>query len=568
MTPPFILPSLFLALYAEIHYTLPLGLSLVRRNYPEILADLPWRVDRGRPLPILCLVKDAHRYPIALESMAVTIRWPHGGSWKKIFPLGIKSLDTRLWHHVVEIPRENLPQGPVWVDVLFAGRRRGRSFQFHNDNYRSLSHAPLRTLLSSESLPGKPNWYPGDPHVHSSYTEDQVEFGAPPDAVVKMAQALGLRWTAITDHSYDLDDLPGHHLGPDPWLGKWRDLQSEIQRLSERHPDFVPLLGEEISCGSARGRNVHLLALGAESFIPGSGDSAEHWPRTTPTLSIGQVLDRIRRDGGVAYAAHPEEPGSFLERLLLRRGTWSPKDYAHTGLSGLQIWNGCRNRGLWQGRDRWIRLLLRGYRLNLIGGNDAHGNFNRFRQLRLPFLSLRESQEQIFGRVHTYVHCPGDLSRAQILRALNDGQAVTTDGPFVTFTVLADRGRKATLGSSLPGRRFTVNISAHSSADFGPLERVDLYRGIIGGKEQRIRSYRRGRDFRQAHEATLSAHLNEEGQAAYLRIEAQAGLGDRARLAMTNPVWLNFTPRRGKDNGHPKSDGDDGAGRWQIHEIG
>jgi hypothetical protein len=567
MSPPLSLPSLLLALYAEIHYTLPWGLSLVRGNFPEIVADLPWRIDPQHPLPILCLVKDAHQYPIALESIVVTIRWPHGVR-KKIFRLGIKSLDSTMWHRLLEIPRQDFPNGRTLVDVLFIGRRRGHPFRFHNDNYRGLSHAPLETVLSSESLPGQKDWYPGDPHVHSFCTEDQVEFGAPPEATVAMARALGLRWMAITDHSYDLDDLPGLSPKADPSLNKWKRLKKNIQQLRDRYPDFIPLLGEEISCGNARGRNVHLLAFEAPTFIPGFGDGAEQWLNTVPTLTIGQVLGRIRRDGGVAYAAHPEEPGSFLERLLLRRGPWSPKDYAQADLSGLQIWNGRKDQGLWRGRHRWIRLLLRGYRLNLIGGNDAHGNFNRFRQLRIPFLSLRESREQIFGQVRTYVRCPKTLSRNQILRALKTGETVTTDGPLVTFTVKSDEGRSVTLGGSLLGKSFTVTISAVSSSDFGDLQRIDLYRGFIGGKEHRVRSYRFGKDFSGAHQAVLSANLNECERPAYLRVEAEAGLGDQARRAMTNPVWLNYRPREGKGSGRPRSDGGGDGGRWRRLETG
>jgi hypothetical protein len=561
MALPLSFPSLFLALYAEMHYTLPLGLSLVRRGYPEILADLPWRLDPGHPLTVLCLVKDADRFPISLESVGVTVRRAPDSIWRRIFPLNIPNLDARLWHQVLEIPREELPPGHVRVDVDFTGRRRGRPFRFRNDNYRGLSHGPLRCLLSSHPMPGGPPWYPGDPHVHSSYTEDQVEFGAPPEAVVALARALGLRWTAFTDHSYDLDDPPGEYLGTDPSLAKWRALKRDIGRLDGRTPDFTPLLGEEISCGNTRGRNVHLLALGTTAFIPGSGDSAERWLRTAPTMSIDQALRLLGRDGGVAFAAHPEEPGSFLERLLLRRGSWGPDDYRHDGLSGLQAWNGRRDEGLWKGRRRWIRLLLGGRRLFLIGGNDAHGNFNRFRQLRLPFLSMRESQEQIFGRVHTYVHCPGGLNREGILRALSKGRAVTTDGPFAHLTVSDEHGRKVMPGDDAAGGRFTVGLSARSSSDFGALERIDLFRGSIGGRERRIRSYRRGRDFDQRHEVVLKTHLEGEGRPAYLRAEAASGLGDRARLAMTNPVWLNIRPREETDGGRPRSGGDGGAER-------
>jgi len=536
---PISLPLPFLALYAETHYALPLNLSLVRSDFPEILADLPWRCEPGQPLTVLCLIKDADRFPVTLESVRVTIRWSPGGLWQKTFPLNIPNLDSRLWHRILEIPREHLPDERVRIDALFTGRRRGRPFRFRNDNYRGLSHASMRCLLSSHPLPGGPDWFAGDPHVHSSCTEDQVEFGAPPEAVVALARTLGLRWTAITDHSYDLDDLPGDPLRPDPSLAKWNDLKSVIERLSGLHPDFIPLLGEEISCGSARGRNIHLLALGTRTFIPGSGDSAERWLRTAPTLSVGQVLRRVVEDEGVAFAAHPEEPGSFLERLLLGRGPWGPDDYARAGLSGLQIWNGRRDNGLWKGRRRWIRLLLRGRRLNLIGGNDAHGNFNRFRQLRLPFVALRESDDQIFGRVHTYVHCPRGLSRAQILEGLKQGRTVTTDGPFINLTMKDEQEHASLPGGDLRGKRFTVGLSARSSPDFGALQRVDLYRGTIGGQERRIRSLRRGRDFQRMYEVRLETHLEGSGGPAYLRAEAVSGLGSRARLAMTNPIWLN-----------------------------
>jgi hypothetical protein len=196
--------------------------------------------------------------------------------------------------------------------------------------------------------------------------------------------------------------------------------------------------------------------------------------------------------------------------------------------------------------------LLRGKRLFVIGGNDAHGNFNRFRQLRLPFLAMRESGEQVFGRVRTHLHCPGGLSPENLLRALRDGQAVTTDGPFVTFQVLNETGQRAILGESIAGEEFAVEIYGKSSKEFGALERIDLYCGQIGNRaEKRIRNLRRGRDFRDLNQVSLRAGPFRAECSSYFRLELETMAGTKRWHAMTNPIWLN--PPRGakRDGGYP-----------------
>jgi hypothetical protein len=558
-----------LALYAEVHYTFRLGLSLLSSDLPEIIADLPWRVDPPNPLPVLCLIKDAHRYPVHLDEIAITVLSEGTVRHRRTCPMRGVVIAEDFWHHLIEIPRRDLPDGPVRVDIRFSGRRRGgprrnRTFRFHNDNYRRLSHRPLRTTLAREPLPRLPGWYPGEPHAHSSLTADQAEFGAPPEVTARMARALGLRWMALTDHSYDLDDMPDDPLTNDPRVGKWRRLKGTIDVLNERYDDFTTLLGEEVSCGNARGRNVHLLTYEVPDFIPGSGDSAERWLRTRPTLSIRQVLDRVRQAEGAAYAAHPEESGSPLERLLLRRGVWTTGDSAQSGLHGLQIWNGRRDGSLWRGRDHWIRLLLKGHGLGLLGGNDAHGNFNRFRQLRVPLVAMRESTQQIFGQVRTYLRCPRSPDRTALLEALRGGRAVITDGPLVTFTATNEKRHSADIGECLAGEAFDVEISARSTPEFGALERIDLFLGKIGGRENRIRSYRRGRDFSGRYRAEVSDRIGELKARAYLRVEAESAEGPRTRLAITNPLWFNFIPRAGRGGGYRGEAGDGGAARWRT----
>jgi hypothetical protein len=131
------IPSLspvLLALYAEIHYTFRLGFSLLRTDFPEIIADLPWRIDPGERIPILCLIKDADRHPIFLDEIVVTVQWDGNGHLSRSFPLGGESIEGHWWHRILDLSREHIPPGPIKIDVLFRGRRQGRPFRFRNDN--------------------------------------------------------------------------------------------------------------------------------------------------------------------------------------------------------------------------------------------------------------------------------------------------------------------------------------------------------------------------------------------------------------------------------------------------
>src|SRR5262245_978724 len=60
-------------LYAETHYHFRFAPSLLYRRRPEIIADAPYRLEPGHALPILVIVKDAHRFPVALRHVCAEI---------------------------------------------------------------------------------------------------------------------------------------------------------------------------------------------------------------------------------------------------------------------------------------------------------------------------------------------------------------------------------------------------------------------------------------------------------------------------------------------------------------
>ncbi len=490
-------------LYVEGHYA-PLGWSLLRRREPEVVADVPFRVEPGAPVPVVCILKDAHLYPVHLDRVSLRVRYPSGRVRELKFRVD-EDISQPLWYRVFRFDPEEL--GDLKVETFFYGLRRGRPFLVRNDNIRTASHRPFWVLASPHPLPKMKGWHYGDAHFHSSYTRDQAEFGAPLGAVVEVAKALGLSWFAVTDHSYDLDDRIDSYLESDPDLPRWREFLSEVEGL-----DFPVLAGEEVSCGSTKGHNIHLLAFGIREFVEGGGDSGERWLRTRPDLSLAEALDRVLAQGGVAYAAHPMCRFSFPQRVFLGRGSWTWEDLRVEGLSGLQFWNGLRNRDFEAGKRAWVRLLLEGRRVYALGGNDAHGDFNRFRGLSIPFLKVKELPFHTFGRVRTAAYCPDGPTPEAILDALREGRTVVTDGPMVLVQT--------------EGTRWEAE--AISTEEFGEVAELRVYFGDLGRRRERI-LWRGGRGMRTGARGTIPPGPG------YLRAEVETESG---ALGLTNPVWF------------------------------
>ena len=514
-------------LYAETHYTPPFLFSFLKRRQPEILADAPFRVEPSSPIPLLCLIKDAHHYPVTLERVSVSVRAPSGSIRRIDFPLHV-SISEAFWHRV--LPIDVSEPGRTLLDVTFHGTRKGKRWVVRNDNYRTASHGPLLVEVASEPLPRAADWYYGEAHAHTQYTNDQVEFGAPIAATVALARAMGLSWFAATDHSYDLDDCPDNFLRNDPDHPLWCALKRDIEQAHQERPDFVALIGEEVSCGNAEGQNVHLLAYGLSDLIVGKGDSAEQWFRTRPDRSVSEVLEEVHRQGGVSYAAHPLEPTPFFQKRLIRRGNWHREDLLYEGLSGLQFWNGKRDAGLMRGRKAWIDLLLEGKRVFALGGDDAHGNFNRFRQIRVPFVTMRESDQQRFGAVRTALYLPDGLSELGMLEALRAGRSMITDGPFVAFQLEGEGGEQVCIGGEIPCGKLWLELEAETTGEFGDFCEIVLYRGDIAqGREEVFQRWTR-------KERRLSVRTKVEVVGpGYLRAE---GKTQRGHWCLTNPIWI------------------------------
>ncbi len=517
-------------LYPEIHYVFKyIPFSRYRRKVPEIIADAPYRVEPGQALPVLLIIKDADLFPVTIESVALTWHNAHASEAKT---LTVKEdIRSKWWHRIFTLDiQENWRGAELEVNVEVHGTVRGEKIKISNDNLPGLSHRPFKVYAASEKLPGLAGWVQGDIHFHTDYTSDQIEFGAPLKATAKIAQAVGLQFFAATDHSYDLDDLEDNFLKNDPELRKWKRLHEEIDQLNQEKGTPVILPGEEVSCANAEGKNVHCLVLNNRKFLPGSGDGAEKWFKTDAELSINEVVKNSDPEA-LIIAAHPKDPAPWLEKILLRRGRWSGEDCRTKGLAGLQILNGLDNAAFYEGLEQWRRLLLKGEKVFIYAGNDAHGDFNRFRQVKIFMWSLYEiERHRPFGWARTCVRTGSDPVNNETLTAhLRQGHAVITNGPIAALSVKNQAGSVFEIGSCLPDRSVLCTVEARTTAEMGDFSSIRIWLGEVSGKEILIKEMSG-----ESHVIVNGLEVRTQGL-SYLRCEARTV---RGLFCYTNPIWI------------------------------
>lgn len=418
--------------YAETHYKFRLPWSPLWRSRPEAIVDAPTRSLPGRTPPLFLAVHDAHRFPRRLRRVRVVVRARGELHAIEIEPGTL--LDKPF--HFVDLPWPG-PEihGRNLVDVRFdLEDARGRVETFLNHDYPGLPSPSLEIDRLPGPLPAPPGWVSADLHCHTTWSEDPVEWGGDPLAMRRAAHAAGLDFFTANDHSYDF--AWGH---PD-WM-RPADPHARFaafrETLGDAAPDLPPALAcEEVSCGNALGRNIHLIVCEHPSYIPGQGDGGRRWLSNRPDLSIPEVLDLAADSGAPAWAAHPRAPIGALERAVFRRGSWSDADL-DPRLLGLQFWNGGRGRDFVDGRRQWAGSLVRGGRFLPLAGNDAHGDLNRAVQVATPLMKLRQTRSHRFAHARTWLHAgdrPRDRDGFRRLLASRP-PAVVSDGPWLSLRV-------------------------------------------------------------------------------------------------------------------------------------
>ncbi|NQV18175.1 MAG: hypothetical protein HQ534_06505 [Armatimonadetes bacterium] len=530
--------------YAEIHYHFRFLFPRYYRKLPEIISDVPIRVIKlhSSKLPVLIIIKDSHLFPIDLKKIKITVM----GKEKKIskdFSFDFH-LNQQYFSRILKIDINYFkPNQILDVAVDFTVSKNSKKINFRNDNYAGLSFRNYQCYYSEKPLPYPENWYAGEPHYHSTYTSDQVEFGADIESTKIMAKSIGLSWLFVTDHSYDLDDCENSFLKNDPLLPKWKKMLEDVQKNDSE--EFRILPGEEISIGNSKKKNVHLLAINLKEFIEGKGDSAEVWFKNKPQKFLEEIIIRKKQKGESYYsaprnsylatrnpqhaprnpqpdslfiAAHPNEKISFLQKLTLRRGNWHIDDFLQSGIKFLQIINNSNFQSIEDSIHYWKTLLLDGHKFFIIAGNDAHGNFNVMRQIKIPFIKLFSSVEQVFGKFHTVFN----YKTNDPIKGIKSGKIIVSNGPFLNFR-LETNGKKYPIGSTIPTNKAKIYYETKSTPEFGEIEKIKLFIGDYSKKvEKLILNFQNG----------YNLEIPENGYVRMSMITSKMG------RAYTNPVWI------------------------------
>lgn len=481
---------------------------------PEILFDAPIRclTKRVQTLPIALIVKDAHLFPTLITNLKVHITCNHQTD---TIPINLnKNFNSPLEYMLFNIPINN-----AWHNQFIHFK-----IEFHyssdyitktefNDNYPNLNKKEYRCFIEADNRLFPEQYYLGDPHYHSSYTSDQVEFGAPLEITKIFAYAMGLDWFFATDHSYDLDDQEDNYLINDLNLSKWRKYSSEINHLSDNSLKIIR--GEEVSIGNHKNNNVHLLLINHSEFIPGMGDSGEIWFKNKPTRSIKEI--KPEKDS-LLIAAHPFEEVPLSQKLTLNRGKWYEKDFSDNHISFLQGINQSEPLKVKHSIHCWVKLLLKGHKICLLAGNDAHGNFQYMKQIKIPYLTLFINSIQIFGQFFSALK----YTNNDPINALINKHIIISNGPFIDFDL--ENEHKYTIGQEINTSEAFLNFLCNSNIEFGKINFIKLFIGDIDKKKEIcIINPKLG----------IKLTLPKKG---YARMECSTV---NNAMAFTNAIWIN-----------------------------
>ena len=499
---------------------------------PEVIADLPIRLRPNSELPILCIIKDALKFPTKLNTISITLKNKDGFVYEESFKFdGLKIVD-RYWSKLlfIELPPEISGKTDVTVAFDLTDGEEKR-YQVLNDNLKGLSPLELSVDVRNQNLPEIEDWHYGDFHTHSEFTDDKVEFGSPIKDSSILSSALGLEYFVVADHSYNLDNSIEFPFENDAELPRWNALKQLLNGYEPK--DYsIPIRAEEVSCGNAKGENVHLLILNSPKFIPGNGDSEDNYPDRRPTMSINDVLN-LMGDEAIAVAAHPLEKPSLGQKIIFNRGYWSKEDLKDERIAGLQILNGLPDKAFYEGLEMWKELLLEGNKKIILAGNDAHGNFNKFRQIRVPFLSMHEHENQLFGQVRTALRY-NEKNSDSILEAIRKREAQISTGPISDIVIVSEKGELFRMGDEPSLESGELNIKAVSSGEYGKLKKVAVIAGDLSAKRESVLHEVTIFENDYSFEKSLPIDLTSTG---YIRMETFTD-GKHYPFSFTNPIWI------------------------------
>jgi hypothetical protein len=448
--------------------------NLNAQDYPgttakDFCADAPWRVKSlDAKIPIIMTVKDADENDCLIDTLQIwafdKINNRDSLIHKKL--LNGQTITSDRWEYFFEVSVSDLASPPYNISIVESDTLTFKVRLSFRDNILTEYFTQyLKVFVAGESFPGFENWYSGDTHFHSEFTNNAYEFGSTVKATSKATLAMGLDWITITDHSCDF-----------PPVGVGFQALLDSINFYNAASSCLLIRGEEVTIDNNNTNNtvddkIHLLVYNKNVFIRGPENYFTFTNDNSGNLTtLNNALNQ--NVNGVAYASHPYDEmdiflgGSLIGNLL----QWSQTNYNEAlthrdNFHGLEFWNtkelytkdvddysinpfpfnqnstskvSFYKSHLAQAELSWTQMLMNDLtsfnstkKLFGLAGSDAHGDLNYFTYSS----SGVSASDNAVAKVRTIAYLPNGKSLDNILTALKNGNTILSDGPAITFDI-------------------------------------------------------------------------------------------------------------------------------------
>lgn len=228
------------------------------------------------------------------------------------FPDDFVSVPDAYWYFNFDIPASDLVGLDDVIDIEV-------TINYANFFITTDDVIRMRVFRSNNDIPTQANYYRGDTHLHSMYTQNDAEMGLPLSATKEAAKKIGLDWITTTDHTSDFDNYGTANVNTN-----WTELQHEVVALNTADNSLIYIAGQEVAATNSENKLVHMLAYpsyNTPTTFPFLGDG--FGDLTSTTISIDNVVSQLTAVDGFSYCSHPFASNDILPTLPVNGGIWN-----------------------------------------------------------------------------------------------------------------------------------------------------------------------------------------------------------------------------------------------------
>jgi hypothetical protein len=432
----------------------------------DFLADAPWRVKSlDAKIPLILTIKDADQNDCIVDTFQIWIYDKINNRDSLIHRIiyGGLTVNSKRWEEFWEVSVNDLRSSPYNLTISDNDTLKFNLRLSFRDNILSEYFTQyLRVVIGTSGFPAFANWYSGDSHFHSEFTDNAYEFGSSIKATSKAGSAMGLDWLTVTDHSCDfpavgvgfpalLDSINKYNLSSSCMMVRGQEVTIDNNNTNNLVDDKIHLLVY----------NQNLFIRGPENYFTFTNDNSGNLTYLNSALT--------QNVNAISYAAHPLDEmlnvaGSLIGNLL----AWSDNNYSDAlthrdNFKGLEFWNtkelftkditstlinpfpfnqNSTNKTytykshLTLAESKWIQLLMNDLpsfnstkKLFALGGSDAHGDLN----YQVYSSTNLVACDNAIAKVRTLAYLPNGKTLDNLLSALKNGNTVVSDGPVIVF---------------------------------------------------------------------------------------------------------------------------------------